>query len=159
MKISQLFNISVAKSSGVEDYDFGKIPFITSTTLNNGVARYVDPFNEDKVFEGPAICISGLGYATVQNGKFLPKGNGGDSVTILLPRNKMSHEELLYYAALFNLIHTWRFSFGRKASKYRLKDLELLPEFKEFNKEIKFELEDVGREMLDRFSDLIQKEK
>ena len=71
----------------------------------------------------------------------------------------MSHEELLYYASLFNLIHTWRFSFRRKASKYRLKDLELLPEFKEFNKEIKFELEAVGREMLDRFSDLIQKEK
>lgn len=159
MKISQLFKISVAKSSGVEDYDFGEIPFITSTTLNNGVARYVDPFNDDKVFEGPAICISGLGHATVHNGKFLPKGNGGDSVTILNPRNKMSHEELLYYAALFNLIHTWRFSFGRKASKYRLKDLELLPEFKEFNKEIKFELEAVGREMLDRFSDLIQKEK
>lgn len=86
MKISELFNIDIAKSAGIEDYDKGEIPFITSTTFNNGVSTYVEPFDSDKIFTGPAICISGLGYATVQTGVFLPKGNGGDSITILIQK-------------------------------------------------------------------------
>ena len=84
---------------------------------------------EDRVFEGPAICISGLGHATVQYGRFLPKGNGGDSATILIPRGEMLPEELVYYAALFNCLHRWRFSFGRKGSKWRIQELDLSPVF------------------------------
>lgn len=129
MKVSELFTIKVAKSKGADDYDPGTLPFVTNTTLNNGVTKYVTPFSDDKTFDGPAICISGLGYATVQHGSFLPKGNGGDSATILLPKEAMATEELLYYAALFNTLHTWRFSFGRKTSKRRVQDLDLSPPF------------------------------
>jgi hypothetical protein len=34
---------------------------------------------------------------------------------------------LLYYAALFNTLHGWRFSFGRKASRRRLESLQMIP--------------------------------
>ncbi|MBH3281272.1 restriction endonuclease subunit S [Serratia marcescens] len=129
MKIDDLFLIDVARSKSTEDYSPGSIPFVTNTEINNGVVRYVDPLDKDKVFDGPAICISGLGYATVQFGKFLPKGNGGDSCTVLLPKTKMSNYEILYYSALFNVAHGWRFTFGRKTSKTRLKDLDLEPVF------------------------------
>lgn len=127
MKISELFDIAVAKSKSTDDYLEGLVPFVTNTELNNGVVRYIDPFEDDKVFEGPAICISGLGHATVHFRTFLPKGNGGDSCTILIPRNLLSKSALLYYAALFNTVHGWRFSFGRKASKRRLENLSMTP--------------------------------
>lgn len=125
MKIDDLFDLDVAKSKGNEDYDKGEIPYISSTTMNNGVLQFVEPYEDDKVFEGNKICISGLGFATVQLNTFLPKGNGGDSATILTPKEDMTIKELIYYTASFNLMHTWRFSFGRKAGKDRIKNLNL----------------------------------
>ncbi len=127
MIISELFDMTVARSKSTDDYLPGDIPFVTNTEVNNGVVSYVEPFDGDKVFEGPAICISGLGHATVHLGSFLPKGNGGDSCTVLAPKDKISKTELLYYAALFNTLHGWRFSFGRKTSKRRLESLDLSP--------------------------------
>jgi|GEM_PF-1909600 len=129
MKVSELFTLTVARSKSADDYDDGPIPFVTNTRLNNGVTKYVEPLPEDKQFPGHAICISGLGFATVQHDAFLPKGNGGDSATILRPIQEMTTEALIYYAALFNSLHRWRFSFGRKASKKRITDLELTPLF------------------------------
>ena len=126
MKISDLFFLKVAKSKGNEDYDDGIIPYISSTTVNNGVVRFVDPFPDDKVFSGSLICVSGLGFATLQLNNFLPKGNGGDSATVLEPIQEMTINELIYYTATFNLLHNWRFSFGRKCGKERIKDLELI---------------------------------
>ena len=132
MIISELFDIKVAKSKGTEDYDSGNVPFVTNTTLNNGIVKYVDPYPDDKLFSANTICISGLGYATLQLSEYLPKGNGGDSATILLPGKKMTIEELIYYTAIFNLLHRWRFSFGRKASKRRIESLEV-PSYDEYN--------------------------
>ncbi|WP_157639782.1 hypothetical protein [Lamprocystis purpurea] len=123
MLINSLFSIVPAKSHGTDDYDTGDTPFITNSRLNNGVARFVEPIPGDKVIDAFTICISGLGYATLQVKDYLPKGNGGDSATILIPLTAMTFEELLFYTAQFNLIHGWRFSFGRKASKKRIEKL------------------------------------
>lgn len=127
MIISAIFKMEAARSKSTDDYILGSIPFITNVEANNGVVAYVEPFDGDKVFKGPSICISGLGHATVHLDEFLPKGNGGDSCTVLTPYNKLSNTELLYYAALFNTLHGWRFSYGRKASKRRLENLDLSP--------------------------------
>lgn len=131
MIISELFVLIAAKSKSTDDYDSGKVPFVTNTEMNNGVVSYVTPFHSDKVIEKPAICISGLGHATVHLDPFLPKGNGGDSCTILIPKQEMTNIELLYYASLFNTLHRWRFSFGRKASKRRIEHLNLSPHYEE----------------------------
>lgn len=158
MKLSNLFNIYVAKSKGNEDYDDGSTPFITSTTLNNGVLKFVEPYPDDKVFEGRSICISGLGFATLQLTDFLPKGNGGDSATILTPKQEMTINELIYYTATFNLLHNWRFSFGRKCSKDRISDLELLS-FEEYNGDFKenfHDFMDLFNERISHFRNIIE---
>lgn len=134
MKVSDLFELKVAKSKGNEDYDPGSIPFVSSTTMNNGIIKYVEPYEDDRVFDGNVICISGLGFATLQLNQFLPKGNGGDSATILVPLVEMTTTELIFYTATFNLLHNWRFSFGRKGSKNRIQDLGLIP-FSEYDNE------------------------
>lgn len=127
MRIDELFDINVAKSKSTDDYSVGEVAFVTNSTINNGVAAYVEPFDGDKVFNGPAICVSGLGFATVHFSQFLPKGNGGDSCTVLTPKMAMRRVDLIYYAALFNCLHGWRFSFGRKASSRRLSPLVMNP--------------------------------
>ncbi|AJK86559.1 MULTISPECIES: restriction endonuclease subunit S [Lysinibacillus] len=153
MKISDLFTISVAKSKGVDDYDDGAYPFITNTEINNGIVKYVEPFDEDKIFSAPAICISGLGYATLQLKDFLPKGNGGDSATILIPKKEMGIEELMYYTAVFNLQHKWRFSFGRKANKRRIQNLILSPVYQQ---SLGFDSESISKTIQNKL-DIFQK--
>jgi hypothetical protein len=125
VKLESLFGFDAARSHGVADYEPGIVPFVTSTLLNNGVVGYVTPMVGDKVFEGPVLSISGLGDATVQLGRFLPKGNGGDSLTICTPLEPMTVYELVSVAAAFNALHAWRFSYGRKCSTNRLRPLQL----------------------------------
>lgn len=141
MKISELFRIDVGKSKANDEYDEGIIPYVTSTTLNNGVLQFVEPYPDDKVFDGEIICISGLGFATLQLQRFLPKGNGGDSATLLIPLVAMTMSELVYYTATFNMLHNWRFSFGRKANKTRIKDLEMIP-FTEYDGQFNIDFDD-----------------
>ena len=126
VSMQQLFTFSAARSKGIDDYEPGPTPFVTSTMLNNGVVGYVTPRVGDKVFDGPALSISGLGGATVQLTRFLPKGNGGDSLTICKPIRPMTRFQLIAAAAAFNSLHAWRFSFGRKCSVGRVAPL-LLP--------------------------------
>ncbi|HEL5572037.1 restriction endonuclease subunit S [Stenotrophomonas maltophilia] len=125
MKISDIFDIFVARSHATDEYSNGNIPFVTNSEINNGIVRYVDPIDDDLTFPGGSICVSGLGHATVHFDEFLPKGNGGDSCTILVPKDDLSKADLLYYAAMFNVSHGWRFSFGRKASRRRIELLEI----------------------------------
>lgn len=125
VSLNDLFIFSAAKSGSTDDYETGDIPFVTSTESNNGIAAYVTPEEGDKVFDGPMIAISGLGHATLQLNKFLPKGNGGDSLTMLIPKEDMTVYQLLAYVSLFNIAHKWRFSFGRKCSVSRLKNLKV----------------------------------
>jgi hypothetical protein len=157
MKISSLFDLRVAKSKGNEDYDPGTIPYVSSTILNNGIIKYVEPYADDRLFNGNVICISGLGFATLQLSQFLPKGNGGDSATILVPLENMTSTELIYYTATFNLLHNWRFSFGRKCSKNRIKDLDLIP-YLEYNQEFTEDFNDfmgLFTNQVEHFKDIV----
>jgi hypothetical protein len=180
-KLGHIFHLESARSGGVEQYESGLVPFVTSSEENNGVVEYVEPNEGDKVFNGPAIAVSGLGYATIHLNEFLPKGNGGDSLTVFLPMDEylvakmgeaqskladiealpideqdksaiselklqisgfevslstlpikgLTTTNLVSICAAFNVLHRWRFSYGRKCSISRLKDLEIpwpLPE-------------------------------
>jgi hypothetical protein len=109
------------------------------------VVRCVEPLENDRVFEGPCVVISGLGFATFQVSEFLPKGNGGDSCTVLYAREKFSVADYIGFAPAFNALHKWRFSYGRKCGKNRIMHLEIpwpLPEIKNSWKE---EAEEIQR--------------
>jgi len=115
-KLSDKFHLIVANSRDAGDYVEGPIPFVTSAETNNGVVRYVTP----------------LGFASLQTGEILPKGNGGDSCTVVYSKTKMTVADYLSFAAVFNVLHKWRFSYGRKCKLSRLENLVLpwpLPKF------------------------------
>lgn len=123
--INDIFNLTVADSGDIPDYEDGAIPFVTSTEANNGIVKYVQPLEGDLVFQGPCIVISGLGFATVHTGKILPKGNGGDSCTVLVPKSSLDIRSFFSFAACFNALHKWRFSYGRKCGKARIEILSV----------------------------------
>jgi len=70
--------------------------------------------------------------------EFLPKGNGGDSCTVLYAKEEFSAADYIGFASAFNALHKWRFSYGRKCGKNRIMHLEVpwpLPEIKNAWKE------------------------
>jgi hypothetical protein len=132
--IESKFHLCGAKSKDTKDYEDGETPFVTSAETNNGIVRCVEPLDEDRVFSGPCVVISGLGFATFQTGNFLPKGNGGDSCSVLYAKEESPVSQYIALASAFNVLHKWRFSYGRKCGKNRIAKLEVpwpLPEIKQ----------------------------
>jgi hypothetical protein len=129
--LSKIFDVVTARSKAFSDYAVGNVAFISNGFYNNGVVGYVDPFGNDTVFEETAICISAFCEATVQRPPFLPRGNGGSGLTILIPKIEMTYDVLLNYASLINILIKWKYSYGRMVTKDRL-EKETLPKIDSF---------------------------
>lgn len=139
-KIDDLFFIENAKSKNIEDYGLGDIPFVTSTTSNNGVEKYIDEDDPKLIYKKPCITLSSFGQANIQITPFVARSHG--AVLVLMPKQSMSLKQLLYYTAQINF-HNWRFSYGRWVTKKRLLKLEInnmndfkLPSFKNIYKSL-----------------------
>jgi len=125
--LTKHFDIITAHSKAFSDYSEGKVAFISNGFYNNGILGYVDSYGKDKVFTELAICVSAFCEATVQKPPFLPRGNGGSGLTVLVPKQSMTYDELLNYAGFINTFIKWRYSYGRMVNKDRLVK-EYLPE-------------------------------
>lgn len=123
--IKNLFEIENAKSDGYENYDKGNIIFVTNGDYDSSVLGKVKPMGEDKVFHQKSICLSSFCEPTIQNPPFLPRGNGGSGLVVLVPKQEMSNKELYFYASQIKM-ERWRFSFGRMLIKRRVMDLKLV---------------------------------
>ncbi len=124
MKIKNIFDVKNSRSRGYNEHEEGEIPFISNGFDNNGIVGFVKPLPNEKVFRTTAICVSAFCEATVQKAPFLPRGNGGSSLTVLLPKEEITEEEFYWYASCINA-NRWRFSFGRMVIGDRICDLTL----------------------------------
>ena len=147
--LDDIFIIENAKSKNIEDYGNGEMPFVTSTSNNNGIEKYIDEDDEKLIYRNPCITVSSFGQANVQITPFVARSHG--AVIVLIPKKKLSLIQLIFYASQIN-IHCWRFSYGRWVTKKRLLKLEIqninqikLPTIgrikKPFEKKIKFIME------------------
>jgi len=118
------FDVQNGKSSGEKNYTVGNCPYISSGDSFNSYIRMVSEESKE-VFANGAITVTAFGQAYVQPWRFMARGNGGSSVRVLIPKYKMSFNELLWFAAQIN-IQKWRFFYGRMAIKSRLSKLIIL---------------------------------
>lgn len=125
VKLSSLFEIINAKSKGFETYENGGVAFVTNGYYDDSILGYVKPKKNDRVFEKKAICLSSFCEPTIQNPPFLPRGNGGSGLIVLVPIKKMSEEELYFYASQIKM-KKWRFSYSRMLINRRIRNLELI---------------------------------
>jgi len=118
-KINELFEIERGRGSYLEKLGEGMTPIVSSTRKNNGVVRYVDL---EPTFNAPAITVDRVtGQSFVQ---LHPFATVPDDITVLVPKKELPIEELFYVANVINL-HKWRFSYGRKLTPTRLRDIEI----------------------------------
>ncbi len=122
-KIERFFYVKGGKSKGESNYNDGSCPYVSSGDPMNSIIRLVADA-EGEVFEDGAITVTCFGRASVQPWRFMARGNGGSAVRVLIPKYKMSFEELVWFAAQINM-QRWRFFYGRMAILKRLKDIKL----------------------------------
>lgn len=143
-KIKDLFHIENAKSKGYENYEEGDVAFVTNGNYENAILGYVNPLNKDRIFKKQSICLSSFCEASVPEVPFLPRGNGGSGLVVLVPKENMAEEELYFYASQLNMLK-WRFSFSRMLIGRRIENLELLK-----YKQLRFKIKEKLKELLPR---------
>jgi type I restriction enzyme M protein len=131
LPVSIFFDVQNGKSSGEKNYIEGEIPYVSSGDSTNSIIRLID-YDTDELFEDGAITVTAFGQAYVQPWKFMARGNGGSSVRVLIPKYKMSFNDLVWFASQINA-QKWRFYYARMAIKSRLIRLEITSPPKKIN--------------------------
>ena len=121
--LSKYFHIKNGRSIGEKNYIEGAIPYISSGDSTNSIISLIDPVPEE-VFEQGGITITAFGKAALQPWSFMARGNGGSSVRVLLPKYRMTLNDLLWFVVQINR-QRWRFFYARMAIKGRIANLEV----------------------------------
>ncbi len=121
--VSYFFYVLNGKSSGERNYNEGNCPYISSGDLRNSIIRLVAE-NPQQIFSEGGITVTAFGQAYLQPWGFMARGNGGSAVRVLIPKFKMSLNELIWFCIQIN-IQRWRFFYGRMAIKSRLERLTI----------------------------------
>ena len=122
--IERFFTVKGGKSKGESNYIAGTCPYISSGDPQNSIIRLVGDIDEE-VFSTGAITVTCFGHAAVQPWRFMARGNGGSAVRVLIPKFRMTFNELIWFAAQINM-QRWRFFYGRMAIQSRLKLLRVV---------------------------------
>ncbi len=117
------FDVVNGRSTGEKNYRDGSHAYVSSGDATNSIVRLID-WEDEEVFESGAITVTAFGQAHVQPWAFMARGNGGNSVRVLIPKFKMSYNELVWFASQINA-QKWRFIYSRMAIKSRLEKLEI----------------------------------
>lgn len=118
IKVKELFDVVGSKTTPVnklEEYGYGKYPYITTQSKNNGVAGSYDFYTE----EGNVLTIDSavLGYCTYQEFNF----SASDHVEKLIPKFKMNKYIALFFVTLINK-ENFRYNYGIKYNQGRIRE-------------------------------------
>ena len=97
--LEDVFHIRRPRSATLGNYEEGPISYLGNSFGSGPIAKYVTPFDDDRIFKFDAVVISAFGEATVQDQPFIAYGAGGTSLAVLEPRVPMSRAGLAFYAA------------------------------------------------------------
>jgi hypothetical protein len=119
-KVGDIFEVSKTYNINYDDLECdGEIPYVTRTTKNNGVEKFVNPLDY-KLYQGNCICIGGeSAFAAYQNQGFLT----GNNITVIRC-NHLNKYIGLFLVALFNN-ENFKYSYGRAFNMHNVKNTVL----------------------------------
>ena len=126
--LSELFDIESGKYHSVNNLKKGKIPLVSCSDINNGIAGFYDiPIK--KTFKNCiTVAYDGKPLTTKYHDYVF---SAYDNVGVLTPKFNMRKTTLMFITILLN-IERWRFGYGRKCYKTKLEKLKIkLPVNKE----------------------------
>lgn len=82
--ISDLFTVKRPAARNKDDYKEGPVPFVASGSVNNGVMKCCQSFDDEKLDAAGCITVSPVdGSAFYQPYDFLGRGGAGSSILML----------------------------------------------------------------------------
>ena len=121
VRIDELFELVKVKGYDTKDLKDGPYPLIMSTSVQNGIGRYVDKYSLD----GDYITVpstGSVGYCFVQRGKFAMLNSNAHPPTVI--KLKSSYQYLNSCLGCFAFIMTQKFtkfySYSTKLNNSRL---------------------------------------
>lgn len=137
-----------------DDYADGKIPFVASSSIDNGVTKFCDPKEGELLDKGVCLSVSPVdGSCYYQPYDFLGRGGAGSSVILLYAKYiSLDKYTALFLSKAIAQTTTTKYSYGHMASLDRLKKDKLYLPVKE-NGTIDFAfmssfMQDVERDIL-----------
>jgi type I restriction enzyme M protein len=121
--VGYYFDIITPKSMGEKNYIDGTCPFVSSGDKDNSIVRLIHEEASEVIGTG-GITVTAFGQAYLQPWAFMGRGNGGSAVRVLLPKFKMTLNEMIWFTAQIN-IQKWRFFYGRMSIKSRISKLQI----------------------------------
>jgi len=122
--IEHFFDVLTPKSLGEKNYIDGTCPFISSGDSLNSIVRLVNEEAAEAITTG-GITVTAFGQAYLQPWSFMARGNGGSAVRVLIPKFKMTVNEMIWFVSQIN-IQKWRFFYGRMSIKSRISKLQII---------------------------------
>ena len=121
VRMDELFDVKSGDYHAIAELDDGDTPLVSCGAINHG---FVGRFNippEKQYRDTITVAYNGLPLTA----KFRPYEFGTkDDIGVLIPHQPLSELALVYIAALLNSMR-WRFSYGRKCFRTKLRGLEI----------------------------------
>lgn len=120
-QIGELFTLSPGAFHATSELEPGNTPLVSCGWENNGVIGHYDIAEESTHTHSLTVSFNGAPLTT----HFHPYVFGAkDDVAVLVPINPIKESVLIYIAALLNG-KVWRYSYGRKCYREKLRKVPL----------------------------------
>lgn len=121
--MDSLFIVKSGNFHSMNELDAGTVPLISCGDLSNGLIGYFDI--PDELTYQRVLTVAYNGSWPLMT-KFHPyKFGAKDDVAVLIPRKPMKDTTLLYVAAVMNNM-IWRYCYGRKCFREKLRQVSIL---------------------------------
>jgi hypothetical protein len=119
--IGDLFDLTPGKFHATSELDPGSVPLISCGEENNGLIGHFDIADQDTHERALTVAFNGFPLTT----NFHPYRFGAkDDVAVLVPKEPMNDPVLIYVASMLNAMR-WRYSYGRKCYREKLRNVEI----------------------------------
>lgn len=120
-QLSDIFEIKVGTIHKTESLDEGKTPLISCSEVENGIVGYFDIPETEKFKDALTVSFDGkpltVKYHTYTFATY-------DNVGVLIPKKTLQKTTLVFIASQISL-QQWRYSYGRKCYRAKIKKLSI----------------------------------
>lgn len=123
-KVKDLFDVKPVKGKSITQYSKGLIPYITTSSINNGLTKFIDTNNNISIKK--CISIDPIaGKAFFHNYDFVGRGGAGSAINLLY-NNNLDKYSGLFICKIIENSSFFKASYGVQLNGNRLKNLKLL---------------------------------
>lgn len=123
-KVKDLFDVKPVKGKSITQYSEGLIPYITTSSINNGLTTFIDTNNNISIKK--CISIDPIaGKAFFHNYDFVGRGGAGSAINLLY-NNNLDKYSGLFICKIIENSSFFKASYGVQLNGNRLKNLKLL---------------------------------